>query len=218
MDRLWWVRTYRVVFGLLVLVAIVFQAWYLADHDKLKPGNYVSFMTIESNVLAGLVLLWGASGDQDRRSARLVDGIRGATALYLVMVGIVVAALLSGSQEDLSVPLAWVDAVVHQWVPLVMLADWLIVPPHRRITWKRAAWWLVYPLVYVVYSLIRGPIVDWYPYPFLNPDHTNGYLGVAGYCVGITVAYIVVGWLVLAIGNVLSDQREGRRESMPARG
>ena len=218
MDRLWWVRTYRVAFGLLVLGAIVFQAWYLNDHDKLKPGNYVSFMTIQTNVLAALVLLWGASGDQDRRSTSLVDGIRGATTLYLVIVGIVVAVLLSGMQEDLAVPLAWVDAIVHQWVPLVMLADWLIVPPHRRITWQRAVWWLVYPLVYVIYSLVRGPIVDWYPYPFLNPDRTNGYPGVFGYCVLITVTFIVMGLLVVAIGNVLSGQRDSRRDSMPARG
>jgi hypothetical protein len=207
MGLAWWVRAYRGAFGVLILVAVIYQAWYLNDHDRLNAGNYASFMTIQSNVLCALVLLWGASNDPERRDPALVDWIRGAITLYLVMVGIVVAVLLSGSQADLAVPIAWVDAVVHQWAPLVMLADWLIIPPRTRIPLRRAMLWLAYPLLYVIYSLIRGEIVDWYPYPFLNPEHTGGYWGVAGYCVAITLTYLAMTWLVVAVGTYLRNER-----------
>jgi hypothetical protein len=32
--------------------------------------------------------------------------------------------------------------------------------------------------------LARGVIVDWYPYLFVNPHHSGGYLLVAGDCGG----------------------------------
>ena len=52
-------------------------------------------------------------------------------------------------------------------------------------------WWLVFPLVWTAYTLIRGAIVDWYPYPFL--DHRLHSIGVVAlYVVGIAVAFFVV--------------------------
>jgi len=49
---------------------------------------------------------------------------------------------------------------------------------------------LVYPVAYGAYSLIRGPIVDWYPYPFLDPQvpaiawASIFFSGILGLCIG----------------------------------
>ncbi len=58
--------------------------------------------------------------------------------------------------------------------------------------------WTIFPLLYLAYTLIRGAIVGFYPYPFLNPAHTEGYFGVALYCVAILVIFLVLGWLLIA--------------------
>jgi hypothetical protein len=47
------------------------------------------------------------------------------------------------------------------------------------------------PAAYLVVTLIRGPLVDWYPYPFLNPDETAGYLGVAAYSALILAIFLL---------------------------
>jgi hypothetical protein len=60
---------------------------------------------------------------------------------------------------------------------------------------------LIYPMLYLVYSLIRGPIVDWYRYPFLDPDEAGGYLGVALYSVGITVGIGLFSWIIAALAS-----------------
>jgi hypothetical protein len=86
-------------------------------------------------------------------------------------------------------------------MPIVVVLDWLISPPHNRLTIRKALVWLIYPLAYCAYSLIRGPIVDWYPYPFLNPDEVGGYLGVAAYAVGIAVLFVGIIWFVVTLGN-----------------
>lgn len=84
-------------------------------------------------------------------------------------------------------------------IPLVMVIDWIIDPPQRSFTFRQAAWWLTYPLAVLAYSLIRGPIADWYPYPFLNPDENGGYPGVLATCLviaaGVLIAIGILVWL-----------------------
>ena len=61
--------------------------------------NFFSFFTIESNLLAIVVLLIGGAGDpQSERWAY----VRGAATLYMVITGIVYAALLANEEVCLT--------------------------------------------------------------------------------------------------------------------
>jgi len=50
------------------------------------------------------------------------------------------------------------------------LADFMTDRPHRRLGFKKALLWLLFPVAYAIYALVRGGLTGWYPYPFLNPD------------------------------------------------
>jgi hypothetical protein len=91
-------------------------------------------------------------------------------------------------------------------MPVVIFIDWLAVPPRRPLRWASALWWLVFPLLYLPYTLIRGPIVHWYPYPFLDPRE-NGYAHVALASVLITLAFLAVGALMVWAGNFFCRRR-----------
>jgi hypothetical protein len=69
-------------------------------------------------------------------------------------------------------------------------------------------WWIAVPTAYFIYSLIRGAITGWYPYPFLNPDRGGGAIGVAAYAVAILIGFVLVILAVTWIGN----RRRARRE------
>ena len=53
---------------------------------------------------------------------------------------------------------------------------------------------------YLIYSTIRGLIVDWYPDPFLNPDEVGGYGGVAAHAVGIAALAALGTWVIVWTG------------------
>ncbi len=122
--------------------------------------------------------------------------VRGAATLCMALVGVVFSLLLAGLD---SILLPWVNAVVHYAMPVVVVADWLIDPPNRRITLQAALRWLAIPFVYVAYTLVRGATVHWYPYPFLNVDQI-GYRGVLGYCLVMLVGVAIGAWAV-STGN-----------------
>ena len=112
--------------------------------------------------------------------------------------------LLSGTDVDTAIP--WVNSVVHQLMPIVLVVDWLIDPPAGRLTMRQGLLWLSYPAVWIVYILIRGAIVGLYPYPFLNPAN-GGYGSVAGYSVAILVLMTLVCAATVGLANAVGRGR-----------
>ncbi len=194
----------RLVFGVLTIVAVVAQYTHRANPSGFYTVNYFSFFTNESNLFAAALLLYGAyvgprSGGASRRS--LYDLLRGAAVLYMTITGAVFALLLSRSPESLP----WANAVVHYVMPVVIALDWVLDPPSSQVTPSRAGRWLIFPLVYLSYTLIRGAIVGWYPYPFLNVT-IHGYARVLANGVGVAIAMILVAITVLLVGNRLNSK------------
>jgi hypothetical protein len=115
------------------------------------------------------------------------------------MTGVVFALLLSGLQEELDTHIAWVDFTVHKLIPIVFVVDWLVDPPRHRFPLRLGLAWLSYPVAWLVYTLVRGEIEDWYPYPFVDVMR-HGYGRVllnAGIMLalvaGAAVAYVWIG-------------------------
>jgi hypothetical protein len=168
--------------------------------------NFFSFFTIESNLLAIVVLVVG--GVLDPQSERWAY-VRGAATLYMVITGIVYAALLAN--EEVGLTAAWVDSAMHQVTPAVLLVDWVCFPPWGRASYRAALAWLAFPLVYLAYSLSRGAAVDWYPYPFLDPRHPGGYGRVAAFAVVLAVVMALLAVAVNAIGRTRATSGRDRR-------
>jgi len=158
-------------------------------------ANFFSYFTVESNVLAIVVLVGGAVLT---RCPRGWPYFRGAVTLYLAITGIVYALLLSDVDVQLSGQ--WMNATLHEVLPLFLLVDWIVFPPWPRASYRKALGWLAFPLAFVAYSLIRGPIVDWYPYPFLDP-RPHGYLPVVWTSVLIGLGMVVLALAVMWIGR-----------------
>jgi hypothetical protein len=212
-----WIKAGRLKCASLTLGAMGYQFKKSLSDPDFKPGNFLSFFTIESNIAGAAALLWGATDDQERRNPATVDYLRGAITLYLAITGVVYAALLAGiSDEDEEPPTLddkIVNSVVHQILPVVMTVDWLLVPPTTRLSYRKAMIWLAGPLAFAGYSLVRGPRVDWYPYPFLDPREAGGYKSIAAYSVGIAVGSAAFASLIVAIGNWRREQELAAVES-----
>jgi hypothetical protein len=197
------VTIYRLGFGALALAAIGYQFLDLAAGETLNPVNFFSYFTIQSNLIGVAALFLAAAAPSDRRRPR-VELVRGAAVVYLTVTLVVFALLLSGTNVDTAVP--WVNTVVHRVFPIVVLADWLIDPPSVAISFRRSLVWLVYPLVWVGYTLVRGAATGWYPYPFINPAN-GGYATVAVY-IGVIVAFgVLLCGVVSTLGNALGRRR-----------
>lgn len=201
----------RVSFGGLGLSAVAYQLGIQIESGA-PVANFLSFFTIESNIVAGVVLLGTGLMPLAKRPGWW-DSVRGATTLYMVATGIVYNTLLL--DVDVGNLASWVNNVTHRVMPLVMLADWLIAPPRDRIARRTTLLWLAFPILYCPYSLIRGPFVDFYPYPFLDPRLDGGYGRVAIFVVILAVAFGLLALLVAWVGNRRSAREPTAAASAP---
>lgn len=193
----------RLFFAALTVAAIITQLLYSSQYAlSFSLVNFFSFFTILANVFVSIVFVASALYlAQGRRPSPADDILRGASVLYMAITGVVYSLLLSGIDVDLS--LQWVNLQLHYIMPIVVVLDWLYQPQLSKLTVRRILPWLIFPAIYLVYSLVRGPIVGWYPYPFLNPDMAGGYGGVALYSLGILIALFVASFLLMKLGNML---------------
>jgi hypothetical protein len=201
----------RIGIALLPILAIAATVVDLAGRGVLNPVNFFSYFTIESNLIGVAAFLLAATSPNRTRG---IDLLRGASVVYLSVTFVVFALLLSGTNVDTA--MNWVDFILHKLFPIAVVVDWLIDPPRRRITPREAVGWLAYPLVWVAYTLIRGPIANWYPYPFMDPAN-GGYATVAAYVVGIVIFGILVIALIAGVGNALRGGRPPQDVVEPVR-
>lgn len=185
-----------------IVAAIVGQLVHSIDGTVAAGGdvghllvNFFSFFTIESNVLAVISLLIGALViATGRRETPGLTVFRLLAVTYMTVTFIVYNLLLRGIPLPQGQTVPWSNEILHVVGPLLVIADWLLAPGRNRLEWKRVWAVVIFPIVWAAYTLIRGPIVGWYPYPFLNPENSdNGYLSVAFYVILIAAVMVGVG-------------------------
>lgn len=217
---------FRLAGAALITAAIVgqyihslnFRAAHGIDENGVPAVNFFSFFTVESNILTVAVFLIGAvllirSADPDP----LWFGVgRAAVTAFMATTGIVYNTLLRGVEVSEGATLGWSNEIVHVIGPILIVLDWLFAPGRRALEWKHIWVVVTFPVVWAIYTMIRGPFVDdptqavlnpdyaggWYPYPFLNPANSElGYVSVAFYVVLIAAVIGGVGAAVIWVSR-----------------
>lgn len=196
--------TYKLFFALLGFSAIITEIATLVERGTFNIVNFFSFFTIQVNSLVVVVFILSALFLALNKAKKL-DALRTATTVLILMVGIGFAVLLSGLQGVALTAVPWDNTVLHYIIPVAVLIDFLIDKPRTRQSFKKLLVWLLYPAVYVTYSLLRGAMVGWYPYPFLNPAN-NSYLSIAI----VVAALFAVGIVLFAVtANLTGPKTKG---------
>lgn len=199
--------------ALLVLCALVVQAVVAvrapgAPHSVTTgllrgtslPGRIIrvfSFFTIQSNVLSGLVSAQLAvRPDRDGWSWR---ALRLAALTGITVTGIVYSAVLADVHEPHGAAESTVNTIVHYVVPIMMVLGWLLFGPRRRIDRSTVLGALLFPLLWTGYTVARGAVWHWYPYPFVDVT-AHGYAVVALNGLGVLVLLALVSG-AFAVGD-----------------
>ncbi len=190
--------------------ALVLQLVLILTADSeisvgLRAFNFFSYFTILSNILVAVTLTFvalGGRGAVGRFFSR--PSVQTGVALYVGVTGIVYSLIL----RAIWAPEGWqklADQLLHDAMPLIYVAFWLIFVRKGTLSFANVPWFVAFPVVYAAYTLIRGPMVDWYPYPFIDAS----VLSTSELIVNVIV--LCVAFLVLGALLVLADRWLGRR-------
>jgi hypothetical protein len=168
---------------------------------------FLSYFTVLTNLLICVSLtlsLMASSTSSDKWFSRpsVVAGI----ATSIAFVGLSYYFLLRHTWNPQGAQLL-ADVSLHYVIPALYVLYWWFVPSKAALRWTHPLFWSLYPVVYLVYALIRGSIEGSYPYPFIDVARL-GYGRTMLNSLALLCGFLALGFLFVALGRA----RQGTRE------
>ena len=201
--------------AIVTVVAVLWQLWLVVTGESVlaetaQPGlgtrlvRFVSYFTILSNLLVAGVSL-ALAGDPERDGSRW-RVVRLATIASITVTGLVHWFFLRPILDLHGASYA-VDKLLHVVVPALALLAWVVAGPRGQAVRSAVLPSLGWPLLWGAYTLVRGAVTGWWPYPFIDADEL-GWGRVLLNLVAIAVLFAVVGFAFVAADRALGRGQE----------
>ena len=205
MEQKWARPWFATTFGLVVvelIITVVLAADKSGGHFHsagARVFNVFWYFTIESNVIVGITCLLLAVNPNRASTVFAVFRLIGVVAITVTFVVFHVAL---SHLLDLNTWEQTANHLQHTVVPIVAVIGWFAFGPRRLTSPRIARFTVLFPILYMIGTAIRGPLVrDWYPYPFADVQ-AHGYLRVT-----INGIWIALLFYALAVGAAALDKR-----------
>lgn len=163
-------KTLALLFALIGWFAIIAQLFLMIE-NRITPITealirFFSFFTILTNVV---VAAYFTSIALIKNPNKLLDtpGILTAITIYIFMVGSVYQIALRHIWEPQGLQMV-VDELLHSVIPVLVILFWSMFEKTKTINYSQVVKWIIYPILYLIFILIRGSYSTFYPYPFVD--------------------------------------------------
>lgn len=184
------------VIGLATWYAVVAQYFLMLDDRAVDIPEttirFFSYFTILTNIL--VAVYFTAIVIQGNSRNRLFSGPGSLTAItgYITVVGLIYQIALRSLWQPEGQQ--WlVDELLHTVIPIAVIFFWYFYESSFPIRFQQIGTWLIYPVVYLIFILIRGHFSNFYPYPFVNAPQ----LGLAR--VILTSGFLVILYILISV-------------------
>ena len=163
--------------------------------------RFFSFFTILTNsivFICSAMLLFGGRSRINlffRKCTTLT-----AITVYILIVGIIFNLLLRHIIELKGHHLI-VSEIFHTVVPVLFFFFWLFFVSPERISFKVIFFWLVYPILYIIYTLFHGITTNFYPYPFIDATKL-GFKTALVNGLFVLIAFVVFSAILISISKI----------------
>ena len=166
--------------------------------------RFFSFFTITTNILVALCFTFIFLGNNNR-PGRFFSKVSTVTAItvYIILVGIVYNVILRFTWNPQGLQ-KLVDELLHSVIPVLNVIFWVAFVPADQLKWKNAFSWLIYPIVYMVYTIILGAITAHYPYPFIDVNRI-GYNKALLNAALVLLALFLLSLVLIGTGKIMKN-------------
>lgn len=183
---------------------------YLIFYSRFSSGasllggliSFFSFFTVLTNTLVVVVLSY-ALVERDSAAKRffLAPSVSSGITASIIVVSLAYNLLLRHLWSPQGFQFI-ADELLHDVMPLLFCVYWWRCVPKGTLRLRHLAGWVIYPVVYFGYVLLRGHLLGQYQYPFIDVD-TLGYPQVFVNAGGILAGFVVIALAVLGLDKFL---------------
>jgi hypothetical protein len=198
----------RILTGSALLGSVAWQVTDRLANNNFRPSEYFAYFSIVTAIVAGAFLVaTGVGLVQNKEGSKRIEIARLSFTVAMIVVGVVYHLLLADAPGDVrDGDYVWPvlpNEVIHTYGPILIVIDYLLSHKAFRLKLRAALWVAVFPLTWLVFSVIRGLVTGWWPYWFINPNEEGGVPGMLTYIAAITSFFLILGFLVLGIKKLI---------------
>lgn len=219
LARPWHLLTAVVTWAALILQLILVLKGGRVLDESVAPAplgtrliRLISYFTILSNLLVAITATTLAAGQNSY--PRWWRVVRLNAIVGIVITGLVhwffLRPLLNLSGADYLA-----DKMLHVVIPLVAVIGWVAFGPRGKADRSLLLPSLIYPVGWLAYTLVRGAVADWYPYPFLDVN-LHGYPRALLACAAVAVLLLALTWAAIRLDPRLPGAHDDTNERGPA--
>ncbi|MEI6312437.1 MAG: Pr6Pr family membrane protein [Bacteroidota bacterium] len=132
--------------------------------------NHFSFFTILTNLLVGIFFTSQIFSSNNKWNQFFSNpNIATSITVYISLVGLIFNLLLRKTYHPSGIE-GVNNNLLHVIIPLATIYYWYMCIRKERIKYESIYYWIIYPLCYVVYILVKGYFMHFYQYPFFDVD------------------------------------------------
>ncbi|MEO6826131.1 MAG: Pr6Pr family membrane protein [Microbacteriaceae bacterium] len=208
-----WIRGIgRLLLAGVGVVALVGNFQYVLGFASFVTSNFMSYFTVQSAIAGVMMFVLGAIAAFRGAAPRWFGAVRALVTSYMIVSGIVFAAMvIQASTLDYTIAVPWSDQLLHFWIPGFAVIDWLLDPGTVRPSGKLLGLALVYPSLWGVFTLIRGSMVGWYPYFFLDRNQVSLAESIAYCALCLAIVTGIVALLTMTSHFTMTSHLRRRR-------
>lgn len=197
-------RSLSALIAFLAWIAVLTQYYLMIQNRVESTGEttirFFSFFTILTNSLVAVFFMLSLIRPKTgKRSLPDKPGTLTAVTVYITVVGLVYQIVLRHTWEPAGLQKI-IDELLHSVIPVLVIVFWYLYENKSALKFGQIPQWLIYPLLYLIYVLIRGSISGFYPYPFLNVADI-GWQKVIVNSTVITVLFLVISAVFVKFGK-----------------
>lgn len=153
------------------------------------------YFTVLSNVATAILMARVAAG------GKLSATTAGLITVVMVVVALGYHGLLAGIWQPHGLAW-WADQGLHTVVPGLLVLWWVRFGPKAGLVGRDALRWIIWPVGYAVYAMVRGLVSGFYPYPFVDVQ-VLGPVQAAMNIAALAVGFAVLSLLFIGVARVI---------------
>ncbi len=189
--------------GLIGWASIILQ-YFLMLNNSVDPIaettiKFLSYFTILTNGIVALYFTGLLLPVHWRPNMVNAPGTPTAITAYITVVCLIYQIVLRPLWQPEG--LQWlVNESLHTAIPAAVIVFWFCYGRQSSLSYPNIIPWLLYPLLYLVFILVRGSYSRFYPYPFVDVT-TLGMSKVLNHAGLLLVLFVLISAMYIFIGN-----------------
>ncbi len=163
--------------------------------------RYFGYFTIITNMLVAVTMTCVAFGRWPASATSALTGV----VFTIAIVGFVYHFVLKAHVPALEAGPWVVDRTLHYIIPALSIIFWFTCVPKDKLTYADPFRWIVIPVAYFAYAIMRGGLDGWYPYFFVDVNQL-GYAVVFRNAVAMTAIVLLCGLALVAIVRAVKSR------------